>query len=123
MVALLLIDVGMAVAARTMPQVNMFIVGMPLKIFVGLTLLAISINYMSPLLEKIYGSRSLNQLDERSLELFALKRILLGNELNSDGVKQSPHFEEWIGYQNCSKGRGGVGEEEGEGLGEVIGAK
>jgi len=55
-VALLLIDVGMAVAARTMPQVNMFIVGMPLKIFVGLTVLAVSINYMSPLLEKIYAS-------------------------------------------------------------------
>lgn len=55
-VALLFIDVGMAFAARTMPQVNMFIVGIPLKIFVGLTILAISINYMSPLLEKIYAS-------------------------------------------------------------------
>jgi len=55
-ISLLLIDVGMAVAARTMPQVNMFIVGIPLKIFVGLSVLAISINYMSPLLEKIYAS-------------------------------------------------------------------
>jgi flagellar biosynthetic protein FliR len=55
-IALLFIDVGMAFAARTMPQVNMFIVGIPLKIFVGLTVLAISINYMSPLLEKLYAS-------------------------------------------------------------------
>ncbi|HHJ13911.1 MAG TPA: flagellar biosynthetic protein FliR [Gammaproteobacteria bacterium] len=53
---LLLLDVGMAVAARTMPQVNMFIIGFPLKIFLGLVLLALSLNYMGPLLEKIYGS-------------------------------------------------------------------
>jgi flagellar biosynthetic protein FliR len=53
---LLLVDVGMAVAARTMPQVNMFIVGFPLKIFLGLMVLALSLNYMGPLLEKIYTS-------------------------------------------------------------------
>lgn len=55
-VALLLVDVGMAVAARTMPQVNMFIVGLPIKIFVGLALLALSLGYMGPLLERIYES-------------------------------------------------------------------
>lgn len=54
--ALLLLDVGMAVAARTMPQVNMFIVSMPLKIFIGLLVVAISLNYMAPLLEKVYSS-------------------------------------------------------------------
>ncbi|ODB95140.1 flagellar biosynthetic protein FliR [Candidatus Thiodiazotropha endoloripes] len=53
---LLMLDVGMAVAARTMPQVNMFIVGFPLKIFLGLVILALSLNYMGPLLEKIYSS-------------------------------------------------------------------
>jgi flagellar biosynthetic protein FliR len=53
---LLMLDVGMAVAARTMPQVNMFIVGFPLKIFMGLLVLAMSLNYMGPLLEKIYAS-------------------------------------------------------------------
>jgi flagellar biosynthetic protein FliR len=53
---LLMLDVGMAVAARTMPQVNMFIVGFPLKIFMGLFVLALSVNYMGPLLEKIYAS-------------------------------------------------------------------
>lgn len=53
---LLLLDVGMAIAARTMPQMNMFIVGIPLKIFIGLTVLAVSLKYMSPLLEKIYVS-------------------------------------------------------------------
>jgi len=54
--AILLIDVGMAFVARTMPQINMFIVGIPLKIFVGLTVLAISLNYISPLLDKVYAS-------------------------------------------------------------------
>jgi flagellar biosynthesis protein FliR len=53
---LLLLDVGMAVAARTMPQVNMFIMGFPLKIFMGLMVLALSLNYMGPLMEKIYAS-------------------------------------------------------------------
>jgi flagellar biosynthetic protein FliR len=53
---LLLVDVGMAVAARTMPQVNMFIVGLPLKIFVGLTVLAISLNFMGPLFQKVFRS-------------------------------------------------------------------
>lgn len=55
-ITLLLLDVGMAVAARTMPQVNMFIVGIPLKIFAGLLVLALSLNYMAPLLERLYGS-------------------------------------------------------------------
>lgn len=53
---LFLIDVAMAVAARTMPQVNMFIIGIPLKIFVGLVTLSISIGYLTPLLKKIYMS-------------------------------------------------------------------
>ena len=55
-ISLLLLDIGMAIAARTMPQLNMFIVGIPLKIILGLVLLAVSFNYMGPLLEKIYAS-------------------------------------------------------------------
>ncbi len=54
--ALLMLDVGMAVAARTMPQVNMFIISFPIKIFMGLMILALSLQYMGPLLEKIYAS-------------------------------------------------------------------
>ena len=55
-ITLLLIDVAMAVGARTMPQVNMFIMSFPVKIFVGLTVLAVSINYMGGMLERIYTS-------------------------------------------------------------------
>lgn len=54
--ALLLLDVGLAIAARTMPQLNIFIVGLPLKIFVGSVVLALSLNYLSPLLNKIFES-------------------------------------------------------------------
>lgn len=56
MIALLMLDVGLAVAARTMPQVNMFILGIPMKILVGLMVLAVSLNYMAPLLRRIYAS-------------------------------------------------------------------
>ncbi|MEE8058581.1 MAG: flagellar biosynthetic protein FliR [Pseudomonadales bacterium] len=53
---LLLLDVGLAIAARTMPQVNIFIVGLPLKIFVGMVVLTLSIKYLSPLLTRIFES-------------------------------------------------------------------
>jgi flagellar biosynthetic protein FliR len=56
LIALLMLDVGLAVAARTMPQVNMFILGIPLKILVGLMVLAVSLNYMAPLLRRVYES-------------------------------------------------------------------
>lgn len=54
--AILLLDVGLAVMARTMPQVNIFFVSMPLKIFVGLTMTALSMRYIWPLMEKIFTS-------------------------------------------------------------------
>jgi len=41
--ALLLTDVMMAVLARAVPQMNIFVVGFPLKIFVGLLVLAVAI--------------------------------------------------------------------------------
>lgn len=54
--SLLFVDVGLAVMARTMPQVNVFIVSLPLKVLIGLLVLAISLNYLGPVLEKIFGS-------------------------------------------------------------------
>jgi flagellar biosynthetic protein FliR len=55
-IILLLLDVGLAVAARTMPQMNIFIVAMPLKIIVGVLTLAISLRYLAPALARIYDS-------------------------------------------------------------------
>jgi len=54
--AILLLDIGLSVMARTMPQVNIFFVSIPLKIFVGLTITALSMRYMWPLMEKVFGS-------------------------------------------------------------------
>jgi flagellar biosynthetic protein FliR len=53
---LLLVDVGMALISRNMPQVNVFIIGMPVKVLVGLITFALSMRYMGGLLERIYAS-------------------------------------------------------------------
>ncbi len=52
--ALLLLDVAMAVATRTMPQMNVFIVSMPLKVVVGLLVLALSARYLLPAMQRIF---------------------------------------------------------------------
>lgn len=56
MIVLLLLDVGLAAISRTMPQVNIFFVTIPIKIFVGLLTLAVSVRYMGPIMEKVFGS-------------------------------------------------------------------
>lgn len=53
---LFFVDLGMAVAARTMPQVNVFILGIPLKILLGLMMLALSMGHLVPVLNKIFAS-------------------------------------------------------------------
>ena len=53
-VCLLLLDVGMSVAARVLPQMNIFILSIPIKIFVGLLMLAIAVPYMQPTMQKIF---------------------------------------------------------------------
>ena len=55
-IALLLVDAGLAIAARTMPQMNIFIVAMPLKVIVGLLVLALSMQYLGPVMSRIFGS-------------------------------------------------------------------
>jgi flagellar biosynthetic protein FliR len=55
-ITLLLVDVAMAVAARTMPQVNVFILALPIKIFLALTVLALALRNVGPTLERIYES-------------------------------------------------------------------
>jgi flagellar biosynthesis protein FliR len=55
-IVLLLLDVGLAVAARTMPQMNIFIVAMPLKVVVGVLTLAMSMQYLAPAMQRVFGS-------------------------------------------------------------------
>jgi len=53
---LMLVDIAVAVIARTMPQINVYFIALPLKIFVGLLLLAISLDHLGPLLRRIMAS-------------------------------------------------------------------
>lgn len=55
-VALFLVDVGMAVMSRTMPQVNIFNLAVSVKIFVGLVILAGSTQYLAPVMQRIFGA-------------------------------------------------------------------
>jgi flagellar biosynthetic protein FliR len=52
--AALLTDVALGLLARTVPQMNVFMVGMPLKILVGLLLLLISLQPMTNYLDQTY---------------------------------------------------------------------
>lgn len=54
LIVVLLVDIAMAVMARTMPQVNVFIVSLPLKILVGLFVLVASVRFMGPLMAHIF---------------------------------------------------------------------
>jgi flagellar biosynthetic protein FliR len=56
LVALLLLDVAFAVVARTMPQMNIFIVSMPLKVAVGLFVMALAMRHLAPLVAQVFGS-------------------------------------------------------------------
>ena len=53
--ALLLTSIALGLVVRTVPQMNIFIVAMPLKIFVGLMFLAFSFPYMSSFLKEVFN--------------------------------------------------------------------
>ncbi len=54
--ALLLIDVGLGIASRTMPQLNIFSVGIPIKILAGLLLFAVTLFAMAPVMARLFGT-------------------------------------------------------------------
>ncbi len=58
--AIFLTDVALGILARTMPQMNVFMVGMPLKIIVGLVTLMLMIPVLSIILDFIYNNISDN---------------------------------------------------------------
>jgi flagellar biosynthetic protein FliR len=53
--ALLLADAVLGLIARTIPQMNVFVVGFPLKIGVGLGVLLISLPYLEVVLQSLFG--------------------------------------------------------------------
>lgn len=58
--AILLLDVALGILARTMPQMNIFIVGIPAKLFIGLFVLAFAIPFyilfLDVLFNEMYGN-------------------------------------------------------------------
>jgi len=52
---LLLLDAGVGFMARTMPQLNVFFITLPLKIFSGLIMLIISLNIFQVLFDSVYN--------------------------------------------------------------------
>ncbi len=58
--ALLITSVAFGLIARTVPQMNVFIVAMPLKIGVGLLFLGFSLPYFSAFLTKIFNNLGQN---------------------------------------------------------------
>jgi flagellar biosynthetic protein FliR len=41
--AVLITDIGLGILTKTMPQLNMFVVGIPIKIIMGLLIMAITV--------------------------------------------------------------------------------
>jgi flagellar biosynthesis protein FliR len=54
--ALLLVDVGVGIVSRTMPQLNVFTIGIPAKILVGLLVLAGTLNALAPVIARVFSS-------------------------------------------------------------------
>jgi flagellar biosynthetic protein FliR len=54
--AVLLLDLGFALAARTMPQMNVLIVAIPFKIALGLLTLALSLRYLGAAMTRVFES-------------------------------------------------------------------
>lgn len=53
--SLFLVDVALGIIARTVPQVNVFIVGMPMKIFVGFAILIITLPLFATFVYQLSG--------------------------------------------------------------------
>lgn len=57
-VGLLLVDTIIAFTSRTMPQMNVYFVTLPLKIFLGILILGYSIQYSAPAFARLYENLS-----------------------------------------------------------------
>lgn len=55
LIAIFLVNVILGILARTMPQMNIFIVGMPLKIAIGIIIILISLRFFIPYSEILFN--------------------------------------------------------------------
>jgi len=56
LITLLLVTVAMGIVQRTVPQLNMFTVGIPVRLIVGLAVLALTLSVFAGLVEEAVGS-------------------------------------------------------------------
>jgi flagellar biosynthetic protein FliR len=56
MLCLLLAETGLAVVSRVLPQMNVFVVGVPVKIVVGLAVFALTMGTLQPVMARVYAS-------------------------------------------------------------------
>lgn len=56
MLGLLLVETGLAIVSRVLPQMNVFVIGVPVKIVAGLMLLAITLGTLGPVMGRVYAS-------------------------------------------------------------------
>jgi len=54
--ALLLVDIGVGIVSRSMPQLNVFTLGVPAKILVGLVVLSGSLVAMAPVIARVFDN-------------------------------------------------------------------
>lgn len=54
LIALLVIEISAAILTRNMPQLSTYFLTLPIKILFGFFLLALSLNYLNPLLERLF---------------------------------------------------------------------
>lgn len=56
LLCLLLAETVLAVVSRVLPQMNVFVVGVPVKIVVGMAVFALSLGSLQPLMGRVYGT-------------------------------------------------------------------
>ncbi len=56
MLCMLLLEVGLAVISRVLPQMNVIIVLVPVKLFAGIAIFALTISTLGPAMSKVYAS-------------------------------------------------------------------
>ena len=53
--AILITDISLGLISKTVPQLHVFLVGLPLKVFLGLFVIYLTLPYMSLVMENIFG--------------------------------------------------------------------
>jgi flagellar biosynthetic protein FliR len=56
MLCLLLVEVGLAVISRVLPQMNVFVVLVPVKIIAGVAIFALTVSSLGPAMGRVYAS-------------------------------------------------------------------